>query len=85
MYTRHAITRMQQRGIRRECVEAVITFGREQFRKGGYVYLSTRKVVREMLKRGVPKNVALRTSGIYVVVTAGLVTTVAHKSTKFKN
>ena len=85
MYTKHAITRMQQRGITPECVEAVIAFGREQFRAGGYVYLATRRVVKKMLNGGISKEVALRSHGVYVVVIGGHVTTAAHKSTNFKN
>ena len=85
MYTTHAIGRMQQRGIAQECVEAVIAFGKEQSRRGGFVYLATRRTVEKMLKMGVPKRVALRSLGVYVVVAGGLVATTGHKTTKFKN
>ncbi len=42
MYTRHAETRCQQRGIRSEVVDALMAYGRRRTRHGADVYFMDR-------------------------------------------
>jgi hypothetical protein len=54
MYTHHAETRCQQRGIKREIVDAILAFGRRKRRHGADVYFMDGKArarAREELGR----------------------------------
>jgi hypothetical protein len=82
--SKHAKARMQQRGISKECIEHVLAFGKEYYRAGAFVYLATKKVVKEMIKKGVPKKSAARCGGVYVIIQNGNIQTVAHKFKRFK-
>ncbi|VEL97564.1 uncharacterized protein DUF4258 [Alteromonas sp. 76-1] len=84
MYTQHALTRGQQRGIKLDVIEAVIDYGHEFYRRGGHVYLCKKKTVAAMERNGLKPQFTERCKGIYVVVEDGVVKTVAHKTTSFK-
>jgi hypothetical protein len=75
---------MKQRGLSTECVEAVLEFGQEFFRKGGCVYLVTKKIANKMYNLGCDRHLVEKVEGTYVVVANGFVLTVAHKTTNFK-
>jgi hypothetical protein len=85
MYTKHAVTRIQQRGISYQAVEAIIDYGVESQRNGGHVYLCTKSVMGSMLHAGLKPAFVERCKGLYVVIQNGIIKTVAHKHTRFKH
>ena len=78
MLTKHAIKRMQQRGISTQVTNCIIDYGEEGIHMGGVVYRVTKKLAAKMIKAGVPRGLADKCRGKYVVLQGGMVVTVAH-------
>jgi hypothetical protein len=80
--SRHALARMQQRGIPPVAVEHVLRYGRERHDRHGAVVLYLDKSARERLKRcGEAREQEIeRIRAVYVVLsTDGTVATVGHR------
>lgn len=78
MYTTHALTRMQQRGIKQSVVEAILAWGQETQEKGAFIYKGTKRTARNMIDNGCQRVEAERVLGKYVVVCDGWIVTVCH-------
>lgn len=78
MYTKHATTRMQQRGISSEVVDALLCWGEEKMEKGATKYYGTKKTAQRLVEEGYPVQMAERIRGVYIVTIGGAVITVAH-------
>ena len=81
MLTRHARSRMQQRGIPPAQVERILRYGREQHdRHGGVIVYVARNARRRAERDGGATAAELdQLAGLYVVVAAGRVATVGHR------
>ena len=87
MYTRHAETRCQQRGIRGEVVETLLDFGRCRTRHGAEVYFmdrAARERARTVLGRRRYSQVADRLDAYVVVGEDGQVITAAKRLGRLK-
>jgi hypothetical protein len=81
LLTGHARTRMQQRGIRPEMLEALLDYGREVHVPGGrdLVFFDKRARTR-LAKAGVPDAQADRLCKSYAILGSnGVVVTVGHR------
>jgi hypothetical protein len=78
--TRHAQSRMQQRGIPAEALDCLLDFGREAFDHHGGVVIYFDKAARRRLSRATPaaKDIE-RVSRCYAVLLEGKVVTVGHR------
>ena len=86
MLTRHARTRMQQRGIPPALVERVLGYGCEQHdRHGGVIVYLDRDAKRRLARDGVTRAEADRLAGVYVVVAGGVVRTVGHRYRRIRH
>jgi hypothetical protein len=87
MLTRHARTRMQQRGIRPALVDRVLRYGYEQHdRHGGMIVYLDREAKRRLARDGEATRAELdRLSGVYVVVAGGVVATVGHRYRRIRH
>jgi len=85
--TRHARSRMQQRGISPALVDGVLRYGREVHDHHGAVVMMVDRASRARMARdgevaGAPVD---RLRGIYVVVTAdGRIRTVGHRTRRLR-
>ncbi len=87
MYTRHAETRCQQRGIRSEVVDALMAYGRRRTRHGADVYFmdrTTRERARADLGRIGYGRIADRLDAYLVVSDDGQVITAAKRLKRLK-
>ncbi len=87
MYTRHAETRCQQRGIRSEVVDALMAYGRRRTRHGADVYFmdrATRERARADLGRIDYGRIADRLDAYLVVSDDGQVITAAKRLKRLK-
>ena len=85
MFSQHAITRMQQRGISGEAVELLLNYGRSSYRKGSEVVYLDRRSRSALLQSGALSHAQCdRISNHYLVLGDGLVITVGHKYRHFK-
>lgn len=80
--TRHAKTRMQQRGIPQSALECLLDYGRFQYDHHGaaIVFLdkaARRRLARDLKSRSLPREKHL--DACAVVATDGTVTTVGHR------
>ena len=76
----HARSRMQQRGIRAEALEALLDHGRESFDHRGGVLLYLDKPARRKLAGSRRANEVRRIAGIFAVIASdGNVVTVGHR------
>jgi hypothetical protein len=87
LLTRHARSRMQQRGIAPALIDQVLRYGREQHdRHGGViVYLdrdAKRRIARDRSLSGVELD---QLAGVYVVLTEGRVATVGHRYRRIRH
>jgi hypothetical protein len=84
--TRHAVARMQQRGIPPAILERVLRHGRERHDHHGGVILTIDKAARERLHRaGEARGPELdRLADVYVVVAEGVVVTVGHRHRRLR-
>ena len=87
MLTRHARSRMQQRGIPPAQVERILRYGREQHdRHGGVIVYVDRNARRRAERDGGATAAELdRLAGLYVVVAAGRVATVGHRYRRIRD
>lgn len=85
MLTKHAIERMNQRGISEKVIDTVLDWGRSFVSHGQDVYFIPKKMVLKLRDQGLIDIPPERIFGVYVVVGDGCVVTVAHKkSMRFK-
>ena len=80
MYTRHAQTRFQQRGIRPEVISTILAYGRQRRRYGADVYFmdgSSRKRARSELGRAAYAKLADRLDAYLVMADDGQIVTAA--------
>lgn len=85
--TRHARSRMQQRGIGAATVDRVLRYGREVHdHHGAIVVMMDRAAEARMARDGASQGVALdRLRGVYVVVTGdGTIRTVGHRTRRLR-
>ncbi len=85
LISQHAKARMQQRGVKQESIDYIIEFGKEYYRTRVYTYLATKEAIKSMIKCGVPKKIAIKCRGIYVIIENGQIQTVAHKQKHFRH
>ena len=87
MLTRHARSRMQQRGIPPALLEHVLQYGREQHdRHGGVIVYLDRDAKRRLARTGAATNSQLdQLTGLYVVLTEGHVATVGHRYRRIRH
>jgi len=87
MLTRHARSRMQQRGIPPAQIERVLHYGRETHdRHGGVIVWLDRNATRRMARDGEATGAELdQLAGLYVVVAGGLVATVGHRYRRIRH
>ena len=81
MLTRHARSRMQQRGIAPALIEQVLRYGREKHdRHGGVIVYFDRDAKRRIARDRSLSGAELdQLGGVYVVLTEGRVATVGHR------
>ena len=82
MLSRHALARMQQRGIPPDAIDTVLQYGREHHDRRGGVVVCLDKGSRRRMQRacGLSGGAIDALSGVYVVLTTGgLVVTVGHR------
>lgn len=81
MLTRHAQSRMQQRGIGPEQIERVLHYGRERHDRHGAMIVYLDHAARRRLAREVKASRAEldALAGVYVVLAEGRVATVGHR------
>ena len=85
MFSQHAITRMQQRGISGEAVELLLDYGRSSYHKGSEVVYLDRRSRSALLQSGALIHAQCdRIRNHYLVLGDGLVITVGHKYRHFK-
>lgn len=85
MLTRHAATRMQQRGIGSTEVTCLLDFGREVHdRHGGIVVVFGRHARRAAHRAGVPAPALDRLARLYLVEVGGGIATVGHRTRRFR-
>jgi len=80
MYTRHGQTRCQQRGIRPEVINTILTYGRQKRRHGADVYFmdgSSRKRALSELGRIRYAKIADRLDAYLVLADDGQIVTAA--------
>ena len=82
MYTKHAVERMNQRGISSAVIDLVIDWGCSFISHDRDVYFIPKKMIRKLSAQGVLTVDPERLKGVYVVVWGGKVVTVAHKTSK---
>lgn len=88
MLTRHARSRMQQRGIPPSLVDRVLRYGREVHdHHGAIVVMMDRAARTRMARDGESRGVALdRLRGVYVVLaTDGTIRTVGHRTRRLRH
>ena len=85
--TRHARERMQQRGIPPAAVEQVLRYGCERHDgHGGIIHFVDREGRRRIARTGAVRRADVdRLSGVYVVVTGGIVVTVGHRTRRVRH
>ena len=85
MFSQHAITRMQQRGVSGEAIELLLNYGRSSYHKGSEVVYLDRRSRSALLQSGALSHAQCdRISNHYLVLGDGLVITVGHKYRHFK-
>jgi len=85
MYTNHAYTRMQQRGIQPVEIDAVLDFGQCEFHQGCEIFSVRKSVSKKLLKLGeVSHDLIGKIHRIYVVTKGDIVITVGHKYKRLK-
>lgn len=85
MFSQHAITRMQQRGISVQDVSLLLDYGRSSYHKGNEVIYFDRRARAALLQTGlVSRAHCERISNQYLVLDDDLVITVGHKYRHFK-
>lgn len=78
-YSKHALKRMQQRGISRETVEQIVRYGKRKRTHEAWAYSLTRKQKeRLLLERKVSAQQTDRLEGIEVIAVDWFVITVQH-------
>ncbi|MEO6565153.1 MAG: DUF4258 domain-containing protein [Casimicrobiaceae bacterium] len=87
MLTRHARSRMQQRGIPPAQIEEVLSYGRERHdRHGGVIVYLDHRAKRRMAREGkASAGEVNRLAGLYVVIAGGRVATVGHRYRRFRH
>lgn len=87
MLSRHALARMQQRGIGADAIELVLQYGREHHdRHGGMIVCLDKRARRRMQRAGGVRSGDIDAlNGVYVVLaTGGLVLTVGHRTRRVR-
>ena len=85
MFSQHAITRMQQRGISDEAVELLLDYGSSSYHKGSEVVYFDRRSRSALLQSGALSRAQCeRISHHYLVLGDGMVVTVGHRYRHFK-
>jgi hypothetical protein len=85
--TRHADTRLQQRGLPRAVIEWLQQFGAEEHDKHGAVIRYFDKAARRRLERALGRAVVRRMSGFldaYLVENGGSVVTIGHRTQRLR-
>ncbi len=87
MLTRHARSRMQQRGIPSPLVERILHYGREQHdRRGGVIVYFDRGARRRAQRERAATAAELdQLAGLYVVVAEGRIATVGHRFRRIRH
>lgn len=87
MYTRHAQTRCQQRGIRAQIVEVLLAYGQRAHRRGAHVYYmdrQTRAHAAKELGRDAFRKIADKLDTYIVVSESGTLITAAKRRRRFR-
>lgn len=85
MYSQHATTRMQQRGISSQAVELLLAYGCSSYHRGREVLFFDRQARRALRNSAeLDGNQWERISRNYLVLDGGTVLTVGHKTCHFK-
>ncbi|HDN9016138.1 TPA: DUF4258 domain-containing protein [Aeromonas salmonicida] len=84
-YSRHALRRMQQRGIAAAVVDTLLTFGRSSYHRGREVVYFDRTAFRQLQAGGeLTPQECERLRGHYLVLQDGDIVTVGHRTTHFQ-
>ncbi|MBT1443655.1 DUF4258 domain-containing protein [Shewanella sp. JM162201] len=78
MYTSHVEKRMQQRGFSSADIDLIVNHGVEKISSGSSVYTLTKKIANRLVSEGYELAQVDRCKSSYVVVSDGLLITVAH-------
>jgi hypothetical protein len=87
-FSRHAQSRMQQRGIARNAIDCILEFGREQHdHHGAVVVMLDRAATRRLARNGAARGAQLDAlRGLYAVVgNDGSIFTVGHRTRRIWN
>lgn len=84
-YSRHALRRMQQRGIAAAAVDTLLTFGRSSYHRGRGVVYFDRTAFRQLQAGGeLTPQACERLRRHYLVLQDGDIVTIGHRTTHFK-
>ena len=84
-YSRHALRRMQQRGIAAAAVATLLTFGRSSYHRGREVVYFDRTAFRQLQAGGeLTPQACERLRRHYLVLQDGDIVTIGHRTTHFK-
>jgi len=85
MYSQHAMTRMQQRGITPKAVELLLAYGRASYHRGREVVFFDRQAQQVLQQEScLVGGQWERIRDNYLVLQGGTVLTVGHKTCHFK-
>ncbi len=87
MLTRHARSRMQQRGIAPDMLDCLLRYGSEQHdRHGGVIVTLDRDARRRLARARTATGVDVdRLRGLYAVLAGGCVRTVGHRYRRLRH
>jgi len=87
MLTRHARSRMQQRGIAPEMLDCLLRYGTEHHDRHGGVILTLDRSARRRLtrERSADRAQLDRLRGLYAVLADGCVATVGHRYRRLRH
>jgi len=85
MLTVHAEKRMQQRGINKKQVEAVLAYGEECFTKGCVGYSFSSESAKQMGSDGYKSSLIERCTGIYIICKDSVVITTCHSKQRYRH
>jgi len=84
MLTVHAEKRMQQRGINKKQMEAVLAYGDEYFIRGGISYSFSAKSAKQMKADGYKSSFIEKCLGIYVICRDSIIITICHTKYRYQ-
>ena len=80
-FSKHALVRMQQRGVKAEIIDIILEWGTSYVTHGDELFYIPKKIAKKVLRNGSGMSVD-DVTGIYLIMRNGKVHTVAHKTNK---